>query len=131
MKTFVRDVVVNILANLVAAGIIYLVGVAAGLFPQNGPAALMVGGILTCVIGAGAGGWVGGYRADARPRFPGLARFHVFGWMCFILYVAGATMAIFGASRVPGAGWVTEAVVSADFRTTGSAQASWVGRVGV
>lgn len=35
-RSFARDVYVNVLANLVAAAIIYLLGVAVGWFPANG-----------------------------------------------------------------------------------------------
>jgi len=35
VKTFARDVVVNVLANLIAAAVIYLLGILVGLFPRT------------------------------------------------------------------------------------------------
>jgi hypothetical protein len=40
MRSFARDVGINVVANLIAAGILYLIGAGIGLFPRN-PAALL------------------------------------------------------------------------------------------
>lgn len=38
MNTFIRDVAVNVLANLIAAAIVYLLGIFVGLFPSTAEA---------------------------------------------------------------------------------------------
>lgn len=47
VKTFARDVAVNVLANLIAAAVIYLLGVLAGLFPRTTQAVNLSIGVIT------------------------------------------------------------------------------------
>jgi hypothetical protein len=47
-----RDVMVNVLANVIAAGVIYLLGAAYGFFPHTPQSLLGVGGGLLFVIGS-------------------------------------------------------------------------------
>lgn len=48
---FVRDVAVNVIANLVAASILYLVGVGVGLLPTNGTLLLTAAFLVSFVLG--------------------------------------------------------------------------------
>lgn len=70
MQRLARDVGINVLANLIAAAIIYLLGVWAGLFP--GPR-LAVGLALLCFLGAILIGAVALARSTQRSRLVGLA----------------------------------------------------------
>jgi hypothetical protein len=51
-----RDVLVNVVANLVAAGILYLLGVGVGLFPSNRSTILGAVGFLVSIVAPGISG---------------------------------------------------------------------------
>ena len=50
MKSLLRDTSVNVLANLVAAAAIYLLGVVAGSFPINASLILLASGIIVAIL---------------------------------------------------------------------------------
>ena len=70
---FARDVFVNVVANLVAAAIIYLLGVIAGLFPRS--PGLVFAATLVLLVAAGLLAFVGGLlsRGHVQEYFIGTA----------------------------------------------------------
>jgi hypothetical protein len=63
MPRLARQVLINVLANLIAAAIIYLLGLATGIFPRVDTLVLVAALVLTCAAAA-----VPHALADAQPR---------------------------------------------------------------
>jgi hypothetical protein len=68
--SFSRDVLVNVVANLIAAAVIYLLGAMLGIFPVYWRLIIPILGILTYVI------MLNGYVAALRARRPGTRSRH-------------------------------------------------------
>ncbi|GAA2579501.1 hypothetical protein GCM10010435_65810 [Winogradskya consettensis] len=109
-QRFARDVVVNVLANLLAAAILYILGVAVGLLPRSGPA-LFIAFVITGTLLGGSYFWVIESRKVRTPPwvleamalygvafyslalycFPSMPGF--LRWFCYIALGGGLLMA--------------------------------------
>ena len=111
MKPFLRDVAVNVLANLVAAAVIYLLGVAYGLFPRNDRAIALSVGVVLVVAGTSLSAWVLS-ALDYGKRWVGLFRI---GTYLATIGVVVVFAAAFGWDFVHPHGlghvWITLAII--------------------
>lgn len=91
--TFIRDVLVNVVANLIAAAAIYLIGALVGLLPRN--PTLIIGAVIgICSVGGMA--LIGTYE-----RFKGKTSGTVFGVGFIGLGLATLALGIWAASGMP------------------------------
>ncbi|GHJ45859.1 hypothetical protein Cs7R123_32010 [Catellatospora sp. TT07R-123] len=94
-----RDTAINVLANLIAAAVIYLLGVAYGLFPSVRGAVIFSGGLIV-VAGSGAVLTLVAMRADRETHLRGLFAWQLLQGVAGIAFLGGL-IALVGAA-VPG-----------------------------